>query len=134
MQLANDIKNDMRAAKSIHIPWWGLLGIFLAGLPICWLFDHFEKRDLLMPIACTIFVLAFAIAIKWKPRRHVWFWITMTIVAALHVLLILFVSWPSKWVPALVISGIGAADLSVVLTIVSVIGRLVEGPAPRHRK
>ena len=72
-------------------------------------------------------MLAFAIAVKWKLRRYVWFWGTMTILAALHVPLVLFVPWTTKWVPALAIAAIDSADLIVMLAILSFVGKFMEG-------
>jgi hypothetical protein len=58
----------------------------------------------------------------------------MAIIAALHVLLILFVPWTSKWVPVFVIIPIGVADLYIMLAILSVVGKFMEGPrAPEGR-
>jgi len=64
-----------------------------------------------------------AIAMRWKLRRHIWFWITMTVIAALHIPLILFVPWTTKWVPAIVIIPIGIADLYAMLAILAVVGK-----------
>src|SRR5437879_4463920 len=126
MPLANEIKSDIKAAKKIRLPWWGLLCLGTVSLPIYWLFDHFGRLNLALPILSSIVVLGFAIAVKWKMRRHVWFWITMTILAALHVPLILFVPWTTKWVPALAIAGIVSVDICVMLAILAVVGKFIE--------
>jgi hypothetical protein len=47
---------------------------------------------------------------KSKLRRQAWFWIAMTVSAALHVPLILFVPWTARWVPALAITVGATAD------------------------
>ena len=60
-------------------------------------------------------IVALAIALRWKLRRHLWFWVTMTFLAALHLLLILFVPWTTRWIPTVVIAPIGIADLYVML-------------------
>lgn len=52
----------------------------------------------------------------------------MTVIAALHVPLILFVPWTTKWIPAIVIIAIGPADLYAMLAILSVVGKLTESP------
>ena len=78
-------------------------------------------------------MLGFAIAVKWRLRRRAWFWITITILAALHVPLILFVPWTPKWVPAIAIAAIDSADLIAMLAILSVVGKLVEGPNTSER-
>ena len=49
---------------------------------------------------------------------------TMAILAAFHVLLILFVPWTTKWVPALVVVPIAIADLYVMLGILSIVEKL----------
>ena len=92
------------------------------------LFDHFGRFDLALPTLISIGTLGFAIAIKWKLRRHMWFWITMAAIVTLHVPLILFVPWTTKWVPAPLLVPFCIADLIVMLAIVSVVGKLVEDP------
>jgi len=72
-------------------------------------------------------MLGFAIALKWKLKRHAWFWGTMAILAALHVPLILFVPWTTKWVPAIAIAAIGSADICVILAVLAVVKKFMEG-------
>jgi hypothetical protein len=129
MQLDNDIK----AAKQMRLPWWGVLcwmiGCALIALPLALL----GRFDLARPTLYSIGMLGVAFAIKWKLRRHMWFWITMTAIAALHVLLILSVPWTTKWVPAIVIIPIGIADLYAMLAILSVVGKFMERPKTSER-
>jgi hypothetical protein len=125
MQLAGDIKNDIKAVQQMRLPWWGVL-CWMAGCAlIVWPFYHAGRLDLARPVLYSIGMFGIAAAIKWKFRRHAWFWGTMTILAALHVLLILFVPWTTKWIPALVVIPIGIADLYVMLWVVSVVGNFM---------
>jgi len=128
MQLAADIKNDIKAAKKMRLPWWGVLCWMIGCALIGWPFYHFGRPDLARPTLISIGMLGFAAAIKWKLKRHVWFWITVTVIAALHVLLIRSVPWPTKWVPAFEIIPIAIADLYAMLAILSVVGKYVERP------
>jgi hypothetical protein len=57
----------------------------------------------------------------------------MTILAALHVPLILFVPWTTKWVPAIAIAAIDSADLIAMLAILSVVGKFMEEPETSER-
>lgn len=98
-----------------------------------YLFDHFGEEALARPTLYSAGMVAIAIAMRWKLRRHVWFWITLTILAALHVPLILVVPWTTKWVPAIVIIPIGIVDLYVMLAILALVGELVEGPKAAER-
>src|SRR5215470_17649301 len=120
--------NDIKAAKQMRLPWWGVLCMIVGSLPIIWMFDHFGRFDLARPTLYAIAMLGVAIAIKWQLRRHVWFWITMAVIVTLHVLLILFVPWPTKWIPAVVIIPIGIVDLYAMLAILSVVGKFVQRP------
>jgi hypothetical protein len=127
------VDNDLKAAKQMRLPWWGVLCWMIGCAPIVWLFDHLGRFDLARPALYSIGVLGVAIAIKWKLRRHLWFWITMTVIAALHVPLILFVPWTTKWVPAIMIIPIGLADFYAMLAILSVVGKFVERPKTSER-
>ena len=135
MQIADDIKDDIKAARKmrLRLPWWGVLCAIIGGLPIVWLFDHFGKFNLFLPTFNCVAVLGLAIAVKWSLRRRTWFWITMTILAALHVPLILFVPWTTKWVPAIAIAAIDSADLIAMLAILSVVGKFMEEPETSER-
>ncbi len=128
MLLTKDIKEDIKAARQIRLPWWLLLGLGIGSLPMYWLFDHFGRFGLALPAVDSILVVAFTIAVKWKLRRKAWFWGTMAILALLHVLLILCVPWPTKWVPALAIAAVGSADVIVMLAILALVERFMNGP------
>ena len=130
MQLNKIITEEDR---KVRLPWWGVLCIILGGLPLMYLFDHFGEEALARPTLYSAGMVAIAIAMRWKLRRHVWFWITLTILAALHVPLILVVPWTTKWVPAIVIIPIGIVDLYVMLAILALVGELVEGPKAAER-
>ncbi len=114
--------------RKMRLPWWGMLGIILGGLPVLILFDHFGKFNLARPTLTSAVIVVIAIAMRWKLRGHFWFWITMIVLAALHVPLLLLVPWTTRWVPAFVIIPIGMADLYLMLLVLSVVGKLMEGP------
>ena len=128
MPIIQDIKNDIKDAKKIRLPWWVLLCLAIGSLPIYWFFYHFGRFDLALPMLNCILVLGFLIALKRKLWPHAWFWITMAVLAALHVPLILFVHWTTMWVPALAIAVIDSGDLILMLAILAVVGKLVDGP------
>jgi hypothetical protein len=134
MSLANDVKSDIKSAKKLCLPWWGVLCIIIGALPIYWLFDHFGRLNIALPILNVIAVLAFMLALKRKLWPHAWFWITMTVIAALHVPLILFIPWGTRWVPALAIAAIDSVDFCLILWILSVVGKLMGGQKATERR
>ena len=118
MPLLREIKDDFRAAKKIWLPWWGLLWIAVACLPAIWLFDHYGHLALFIPTAGSIMVLCFAVVLKRKLMRQMWFWVAMSVIAAVHAAIILSIAWTSNWVPAAVWAGAASVDLLVVLVVV----------------
>lgn len=132
-QVVKEVKADIKTAKKMRLPWWALLCVGLGTIPLYFLFDHFERSAITLPVLTSAAVLAFALDIKWNWRRCVWFWMTMAVVAALHVLLIVSVPWTDKWVPARVTAGAASLDLIAILAILEIVGNLVEGPKPNER-
>ena len=97
-------------------------GAFLLAL----LLHHFGKFALARPIMFSASIIGVTIAMRWKLKDHVWFWITMAFLTALHVPLILFIPWTTKWIPALILTPIGIADLYVMLWVISIVGKSKE--------
>ena len=128
MPIIQDIKNDIREAKAIRIPWWGMLCWMAACGLVELLLLRLGRFDLGLPALNSIAVVGFAIALKRKLGRHVWFWGIMAAIAALHVPLVLFVPWGTRWVPALAIAAIDSGDLIAILAILAVVGKFMERP------
>ena len=133
MSLSTDFRNDIKAARKMWLPWWGVLLWMAFCLPVILVCDHFGRLNMALPILNCIAVLTLLIALRWRLRGQVWFWTAMSIVAALHALLIWYVPWTTKWVPALAISAIDSADFCVVLWVLAAVGRLMEGQKTAER-
>jgi hypothetical protein len=107
----------------MRLPWWGVLCVIAGTILLGLLFFEFGRLDLARPSLVTAATVVLAIIMRWKLKRHVWFWITMIVLAALHVPLILFIPWTTKWIPAFVIIPIGMADLYIMLWVISVVAK-----------
>lgn len=125
MSLANDVRSDIKAAKKLRLPWWGVLCGIIGAFLCAWLFDNFGKLELVLPILNSIAVLGFMLVLKRKIWRYAWFWGIMALIAALHVPLILFVPWGTRWVPALAIAVIDSVDFCLILWILAIVGRFM---------
>jgi hypothetical protein len=119
--------------RKMRLPWWGVLCVVVGALAVLILFDHFGQLALARPTMISAAMVVIAIAMRWQLKRHVWFWITIIVFAALHVPLILFIPWTTRWVPALAIIPIGIADLCTMLRVLSVVGKLMEGKRQSNR-
>ncbi len=133
MSLANDVRGEIKAAKKLRLPWWGLLCVFIGSFICARLFDNFGKLGLVLPTLNSIGVLGFMLVLKRKLWRHAWFWGTMAGIAAFHIPLILFVPWTTKWVPAPAIAGIDSLDFCLILWILAVVAKFMEEPKGSER-
>jgi hypothetical protein len=118
--------------RKMRLSWRGILCVMFGTLLLALPFVYFRRFDLARPSIMSALMVAIAIALRWKLRRYVWFWATMTLLAALHLPLILFVPWTTRWIPAVVIAPVGIADLYAMLWVLSVVGRFMEEPKPSN--
>jgi hypothetical protein len=123
----NDLKREFQEAKKLRLSWRTKLLIIVFGAPLTFLFALYGRLELALPLMNIIGVLGLMILFKWKLKKQAWFWVTMAVIAALHVPLILFVPWGTRWVPALAIAVIDSVDFCLILWILYFVGRLVEG-------
>jgi hypothetical protein len=133
MSLADDVRGEIEAAKKLRIPGWGIVCGIIASFLCAQLFERFGKLDLVLPALNSILVLGFMVVFKRKLWRHTWFWGTMAVIAALHVPLILFVPWTTRWVPALAIGVIDSLDFCLILWILAVVGKFMREPKGAER-
>ena len=118
----------MEENKEQRLGWKGGLAIFVAALLISSLYAHFGRPDLARPTLYSAVLIGITIRIKWEWRRRVWFWVTIAAIVAVHVAAILLIPWSTQWVPVVFVIPVGLADCYVMVRILSVVGKLVEGP------
>lgn len=128
MSQMSALKREIQEAKKLHLPWRTRLLIFILAAPTTFLFALYGRLELALPLMISIGVLGFVIFFKRKLRHDRWFWVAMAVIALLHLCLILFVPWTTRWVPALAISVIASADFCLILWILHVVERLIAGP------
>jgi hypothetical protein len=130
MRLIDDIKRDARAVRRMRLSWQGLFCVMAASGLVCWLCDHFGRLDLASPLMTSASALGYVLVLKRPWIRYAWFWIAITVVAALQVELILSVHWPTKWIPARNWAGAAMLDFVAITLILDVVERLVERWTP----
>lgn len=131
MSLRDDVRSDINTARKIHVPTWALIFIFILSIPTFWVFDRFGNLDKSLPILECIVAFVFVVYVKRNLINKPWFWATIILLAASHGLVLWLIPWTSKWVPALIAGAAVSVDICLMLWIVAVVGRLVEGRAVR---
>lgn len=127
-RISKVVKNDIKEAKKIWLPWPAVLCLFVLALLLRGMLKDSGFLYLYRPIGNGVLVFGFLFYLKWRLRRHVWFWATMAAVVALHVLLILFIPWTNKWVPALVTACVDSLDICLVFRILGIVEEFAGGP------
>jgi hypothetical protein len=104
--------------------WTGTI-IGAATLPVLFLFVYLGKPDMGFTIAIVLVAIMVAIYLRWRLRKHVWFWATIILVLALHIPLFFIVRWPSGNTPTIAYSmPLGIADFLLFSGALSVAERL----------
>ena len=129
MSQINELKREIHEAKKLRLSWRTQLLMIVIGTPTLFLYLVYGGRlERVWPFMITIGMLGIVIRFKWKLRRQTWFWVTMAVIAALHVLWVLFVPWTTKWIPVFVYTGIATADFVLILWILLVVEKFMGGP------
>ena len=91
--------------------------IFAAILaPVFLLFIYLGKVDMGLTVFIVLGMIMFAIKIRWKLRKHVWFWAIIAFILALHIPLFSIVRWPQSNIPTIAYAlPFGIADFVLVM-------------------
>lgn len=116
----------MKKRKPLTLSWKAWVALIVAALLIIWLFDDIGRTDLARPTLYSGVVIVIAIVMNWELRSRLWFWAVMLAVTALHIALILYVSWPRGWIPAATVTPIVGAELAGIVTFVNFLEKQFE--------
>ncbi|HUB30596.1 MAG TPA: hypothetical protein VL967_12905 [Terracidiphilus sp.] len=109
--------------ESKHTDFTGvIIGALL--LPFYGLFVYLDKPDMGRSVFIFGGVLLVAIRVFWKLRDRLWFWGSTILLLALHVPLILLISWPKGWIPAVGMLPIAALDFLIDWGIIRLFEKL----------
>lgn len=84
-------------------------------MPILLLFIYFGKADMGLTLYIVSVACIGAIKIRWNLRKHIWFWLIIVFIFALHVPLFFIIRWPQGKVPGLFYGlPFGLADFLII--------------------
>ena len=104
--------------------------IFLALLPLLLFFDHIGKADVGLNLTVCVGVNLIAIRLRWKLRKHLWFWGAMAMLLAIEVPVVLKIQWPRGWVPGIALVPIGLVGIFIAFGVVGFVERFIMKTSP----
>ena len=69
--------------------------------PVMLLFAYLDNVDMGLTVCIVLGAIILAIKLRWKLRKHVWFWAIIVFILSLHVPLFYLVRWPQGNTPTL---------------------------------
>lgn len=80
---------------------WSIAVVIITS-PLCLIFIYFGEPGRGRAAWLFLGVLLVAIKVRWELRRYAWFWGTIALIGMAETLMVMFVPWTSKWIPAVV--------------------------------
>ncbi|MHB1938320.1 MAG: hypothetical protein ACYCOR_17300 [Acidobacteriaceae bacterium] len=106
-------KADINRSSDVSVRKWLLLTM-LTMLPVFLLFAYFGGAGRGRAAAIVAGVIMLVVGGQSDLKNQRWFWVTLTIIIAAHILLVLLIPWTSKSYPGPILLPIGALDYFIV--------------------
>ena len=104
-------------------------------LPILLLFIYLGKADMGLTVFIVLGVSLVAIKIRWDLRKHLWFWLIIVCIFALHVPLFFIVRWPHGNMPGLFYGlPFGLIDFLVISSALGIAEKLFSKSSSSNRE
>ena len=94
--------------------WSGPIIVALLA-PLFFFFVYLGKAEMGFTACLVLGMSMLAAKLRWKLRRHVWFWATIISILLLHIPALFLVRWPETHVPTIVYSlPLGIVDFLLI--------------------
>jgi hypothetical protein len=92
----------------------GLIILALVA-PLFFLFVYLGKPEMGFTVCLVLGLNMIAIKLRWKLRKHVWFWAPIAFILLLHIPLFFIVRWPQSNIPTIAYSlPLGITDFLLI--------------------
>lgn len=100
--------------KKSSADWSGtIIGVMV--LPVFFVFVYLGKAEMGFNAMLVLGLAMIAVKLRWRLRKHVWFWATIALILLLHIPLLFIVGWPQSNVPTIAYSlPIGIVDFLLI--------------------
>jgi len=95
---------------------WYTFVLVIAVFPLLLLAEHFRSGSG-RPATLSAGMVVVAVWWRWDLRDRLWFWATVIVIVALHILLVWSVHWTRGWIPAVVATPFCVVDVLLMLRI-----------------
>lgn len=104
--------------------WSGtIIGVML--LPVFFVFVVLGKAEMGFNLILVLGLVMIAVKLRWKLRRHAWYWVTIAYVLLLHIPFLFFVHWPQSNIPTIAYSlPLGITDFLLISGAISLAQRI----------
>ena len=101
--------------------------------PVFFFFVYLGKAEMGFTVSLVLCVAMIAIKLRWKLRKHAWFWVTIALVMAVHIPLFFIVRWPQTKIPTIAFSmPLGIADFLLISGAISLAEKLFSKSHSSH--
>jgi len=84
--------------------------------PVFFLVTYLSNKDMGLTACIALGMTMLAIKLRWKLRKHVWFWAIIVLILALHIPLFFLVRWKQGNIPTLAFSlPMGIVDFLLIM-------------------
>jgi hypothetical protein len=114
---------------------WYLI-IAIVAFPMVPLFNYLGRPEFERPASFAVGLILLVIKVCRDVRGRLWFWITITAIAAIHVPLLMFTAKGLTEAPFAEMLLLGIVDIIVIFTVVRFIERLIgnhDAPLPQKK-
>ncbi|MGO9240070.1 MAG: hypothetical protein ACLQBJ_04590 [Bryobacteraceae bacterium] len=93
--------------------------------PLFFFFIYLGKAEVGFTACLVLGVNLIAIKLRWRLRKHVWFWAAIALILLLHVPLLFIVRWPQSNVPTIAYSlPLAIVDFLLIMGAISLAQKL----------
>jgi hypothetical protein len=113
------VDNQSPPERQGRADWTGpIIGALL--VPVFFFFVYLDKAEVGFTVCIVLGMVMVAIKLRWSWRRHIWFWVTIAVILALHIPFLSIVRWPQTNIPTIAFSmPLGIADFWLTIGALS---------------
>jgi hypothetical protein len=96
-------------------------------MPVFFLATYLSNKDVALTVCIAVGMIMLAIKLRWRLRKHVWFWAIVVFILALHIPLFFLIRWHHGNIPTIAFSlPMGIVDFLLIMGAIGVAERFFQ--------